>query len=186
VIEFSKLSDDALLREARRRPEAFGTFYERHAQVVLGYLLRTTGNYEVALDLTSEVFAAALEALDRYRPGEAPARAWVFGIVKNKLTEVRRGQARADAARRRLGIPRMAFDDAAIERVEEAIDAERTGCMEGLLDLTPEEREAINAHVIEERGYAELATSAGTSEAAIRKRVSRGLARLAQRWTGAV
>ncbi|MGH2930562.1 MAG: sigma factor-like helix-turn-helix DNA-binding protein, partial [Solirubrobacteraceae bacterium] len=41
-----------------------------------------------------------------------------------------------------------------------------------------DERAAVRARVIEEREYGEIARSLGCSEMVIRKRVSRGLARL--------
>jgi DNA-directed RNA polymerase specialized sigma24 family protein len=47
--------------------------------------------------------------------------------------------------------------------------------------LSPEQRDAIRAHVIDERPYGEIARVQGTSEAVVRKRVSRGLAAVRQR-----
>lgn len=182
--DFSRFSDDQLLVAAREQPEAFGAFYERHVRAVLAYLARASGDYEVALDLTAEVFAAALIASGRYRTAEAPARAWLLGIARNKLAASRRRKARARSARRRLGIPRVAFTDTALERVEEVLDAERSGYLNRMAELTSDERAAVTARVIEERDYAEVAARAGTSEAAIRQRVSRGLAKLGQRRTG--
>lgn len=70
------LSDDALLALTREDVEAFGVLYERHVRAVLAFLRRQGLDTETSLDLTAEVFAAALVASRRYRPGEAPARAW--------------------------------------------------------------------------------------------------------------
>lgn len=180
MTDFSKLSDDELLAAAREQPDAFGAFYERHAAGVLAVLVRLTGDRDVALDLTAEVFAAALAAVPRYRAGEAPARAWLLGIARHKLAELRRRRGRGDAARRRLGMPRLSFSDEELQRVEEILDAERAGYLDGMSSLPVDEREAVVARVIEEMDYGELAAAAGTSEVAVRKRVSRGLARLAQ------
>jgi RNA polymerase sigma factor (sigma-70 family) len=180
VADYAKLSDDELLAATRGDPEAFGALYERHARGVLAYLARATGDRELALDLTAEVFAAALVASDRYRTGEAPAGSWLFGIARNKLAETRRRNARADAARRKLGIPALSFTDQALDRVDEVLDAERVGYLESLGELTPDEREAVTARVIDERDYADVARAAGVSQAAMRQRVSRGLARLAE------
>jgi RNA polymerase sigma-70 factor (ECF subfamily) len=44
-----------------------------------------------------------------------------------------------------------------------------------------ERREAVRQHVLEDRAYGEIAVDAGTSEAVVRKRVSRGLAAVRQR-----
>jgi len=47
--------------------------------------------------------------------------------------------------------------------------------------LSPDQRDAIRAHVIDERGYDEIAHSLATSESVVRKRVSRGLAAVRRR-----
>ena len=46
-----------------------------------------------------------------------------------------------------------------------------------LAELPADQREAVAAHVLHDRGYRELATALNTSEAVVRQRVSRGLAR---------
>jgi RNA polymerase sigma-70 factor (ECF subfamily) len=47
--------------------------------------------------------------------------------------------------------------------------------------LDPDQREAIRAHVVDERSYREIAEQQHVSPAAVRKRVSRGLAVVRQR-----
>ena len=110
---FSQLSDDDLLAATAERPEAFGAFYERHVREILFFMARSCGDTERGLDLTAEVFAAALGASGRYRPGEAPAVAWLFGIARNVLARSRRDRVVEARARRRLGIARLAFSDEA-------------------------------------------------------------------------
>lgn len=180
VDDLARLSDDELLAATAERPEAFGVFYERHAPAVLAYMVRSSGDIERGLDLTAEAFAAALRSSGRYRPGEAPAVAWLFGIARNVIARSRRDRAVEARARRRLGIPRLAFGDEELERVDELIDAQESGVLAVLSELSPEEREAVQARVVEERAYGEIAAAAGASEAAVRKRVSRGLGRLAK------
>ena len=54
-----------------------------------------------------------------------------------------------------------------------------------LLDHLPEDqRAAIVARVVDERGYDEIAVGQGVTEAVVRKRVSRGLAGMRRRWEG--
>jgi RNA polymerase sigma-70 factor (ECF subfamily) len=83
----------------------------------------------------------------------------------------------------KLGIPRLTFQDEEIERVEEILDAEGTAYLSELARLPAPEREAITARVLDERGYPEIAADQGTSEAAIRQRVSRGLGKLGRTTT---
>jgi RNA polymerase sigma-70 factor (ECF subfamily) len=50
--------------------------------------------------------------------------------------------------------------------------------LELLETLPAEQREAIQAHHLDERGYAEIAAELRCSQSVVRKRVSRGLAAL--------
>jgi RNA polymerase sigma factor (sigma-70 family) len=174
------LPDEELLALTPRQPDAFGVFYERHVRLVMGYLVRATGDVEQALDLTAEVFAAALTGAKRFKPGP-PASAWLVGIARNKVAAARRREVRAYEARRKLGMSRLAFDDEEIERALDMLDAHRTDHLAALAELSEVERDAIGARVIDERDYADIAAAHGTSQAAIRQRVSRGLAKLAGR-----
>ena len=74
--------DEGLLASARGEPAAFGAFYRRHEDGVLGYFLARVGDEEVAADLTAETFAAALASAHRFRPRKTPASAWLFGIAR--------------------------------------------------------------------------------------------------------
>jgi RNA polymerase sigma factor (sigma-70 family) len=175
----SRWSDEQLLAAiAGCDDRASSAFYRRHLRAVLAWLMGRTGDPELAADLTAEVFAAAMLAAPRYEPRHPSAEAWLAGIARNVLGHsVRRG--RVDArARRQLGVRALPLDDHDIERVHEMIDAHRTDVAGHLSRLPADERAAVRARVIDERDYREIAHSLGCSELVIRKRVSRGLARL--------
>jgi RNA polymerase sigma factor (sigma-70 family) len=157
-------------------PEAFAAFYRRHAVTIAAFFLRRTRDRELAADLTAETFAAALQSRRRFDPARGAAVAWLYGIARHQLARaLERGRVE-NGARRRLGIPRLAFDDEALERIEAAA---ADGRVAGLLhELPTDERDAVRARVVGEREYADIARDAATSEAVIRKRVSRGLARM--------
>ena len=168
-------SDAELLVAARSSSEPFGVFYERHFAAVLAFFRRRVRGPEEAFDLTAETFAAALVALPRFQPGPEPPRSWLFAIARNKLHESVRRRRIQDEARRSLAMQPIELDDGAIEILELAASAPTIQ----LLDtLAPEQREAIEAHHLEERGYADIAAELHCSEGVVRKRVSRGLAAL--------
>jgi hypothetical protein len=54
------VDDDELLSRARRDPEAFGAFYERHERLVLGFFMRRTRDPELAADLAPKAQARLL------------------------------------------------------------------------------------------------------------------------------
>lgn len=168
------IGDDELLAQfVAGDPEAFVAFYRRHLPAILGFFLRRTRDAELTADLTAEVFAAALVAARRYRPGEQPALAWLYGIAAHKLADSRRRGRVEDGARRRLALAPIAIDDQDLARVEEMADA---GAAEAALQsLPPGQRNAVLARVVHERPYAEIADQMQCSELLVRQRVSRGL-----------
>ena len=167
-------SDAELLLAARASPEAFGVFYERHVATVLAFFRRRVAGPEEAFDLTAETFAAALASVPRFEPGPEPARAWLFGIARHKLSEALRSSRIQDEARRALAMQPIELDDEGIELLETTA----RGALGLLESLAPEQRDAIEARHLEERGYAEIAAELRCSESVVRKRVSRGLAAL--------
>ena len=171
---WERSSDEELLQASRREPAAFGVFYGRHEGRILRYFLARVGDAEVAADLTAETFASALAGTHRFRPRKGPAVAWLFGIAHNTLAaSKRRGQVEA-RSRRRIGTPPLVLTNELVERIE----ALSGPALELLDDLPAAQQQALRARVVDEREYAEIAKDLRCSEAVVRKRVSRGLARL--------
>jgi RNA polymerase sigma-70 factor, ECF subfamily len=168
-----RTSDEDLL--ASGETDAFGIFYDRHARAMLGYFVRRTGDPHVAADLTAETFASAIASQHRYRPTDAPAAAWLFRIAARRLVDYQRRGAVDRKMRRTLAMrtPRLTLDDAALV---ELLADDAAGVL--LAELPDDQREAVAAHVIDGRDYAEMASSLQVSEAAVRQRVSRGLSAL--------
>ena len=172
-------SDAALLSAiAARDGAAFSVFYRRHVPAVLAYLMRETRDPETAADLAAEVFAAVLLAAGRYSEQTESATPWVIGIARNKLLmSWRRGRVEA-RARHRLGFEALPLSDGDLDQIAEVAQG-GSGSLLGLVDSLPtDEQAAIRSRVLDERSYSEIATQLKCSEMVVRKRVSRGLARI--------
>jgi RNA polymerase sigma-70 factor (ECF subfamily) len=167
-------ADEELLGAIAREPLAFSAFYRRHVDEVLGFLARRCRDPEQAADLTAEVFAAVLLQARRYRAERGTPTAWLFAIAANKHSDAWRRSAAEDRARRRLGVRDVPLTGEDVAYIEA-----RAAEVEALMaDLPAEQRAAVRGRVLEDRGYAELARAAGVTPAAVRQRVSRGLALL--------
>lgn len=164
-------TDEDLLNA--RDATSFELFYLRHVDAVIGFFARRTGDPEVAADLTSETFAAALATRRRYKPASGAASGWLFGIATHKLADAQRKGYAERRMCRRLGMERIELSDEDIARIESLGESSSGRLLEGLASA---QRDAVQAHVIDERGYGEIALELDTSEAVVRKRVSRGLA----------
>jgi RNA polymerase sigma-70 factor, ECF subfamily len=169
------VTDDAELL-ARSDADSFAEFYGRHVRRLAGWLMRATGDAEVAADITAETFAAALIGRRRYDPERGAPATWLYGIAANKLSDWRRRGYAEDRARRRLGMERIPLADEDVAELERL--SGEVSLVELLEELPGDQRQALRARLLDERPYAEIAGEAGVSEAVVRKRVSRGVAGL--------
>lgn len=175
--------EELLAATAGGEPAAFGAFYRRHAAQLTGFFLARTRNAETAADLVAETFAAALEGCARFRSDRGTAAGWLYGIAHHELAQLARRGAVDRRARRKLGMPRLELSDDQLERIETLAAAQPLAAVvaEGLAALPPEQREAVEGRIVQERGYRELASAGAVSETVVRQRVSRGLATLRAR-----
>jgi RNA polymerase sigma factor (sigma-70 family) len=172
-------TDEALLLSGDL--EDFGRFYDRYVSALLAFFQRRVRDPEAAADLTAETFAAAMVARGRYEARTATAAVWLFAIAQHKLADYHRRGSAETRMRRRLGmepVPVSAEDADMIRWLGDEVAAEI------LEDLPANQREAIRAHVLDDRDYGEIARSQRLSEATVRKRVSRGLGVLRKRAGG--
>lgn len=172
-------SDAELLAATDGDPDAFGDFYRRHIDAILGYFWTRTRDRDVTLDLASETFAAALEGRSKFDPERGVPVQWVFGIAKHQLSQFWRRQKVSRRARERLRIitpvtPAIGWED--LESVEARIDAGRLHA--ALARVPVKNREAVRLRVVEERDYAEIAEQLSCTAGAARVRVLRGLRQL--------
>jgi RNA polymerase sigma-70 factor (ECF subfamily) len=175
IVRADPRTDEELLNASRTDAQAFAAFYDRYFAVVLGFFRNRVRGGDVAFDLTAETFAAVLVSLDRFRPEAGLARSWLFGIARNKLNEALRAGEVEDRARRELMMQPVTLDEEDLRVIDSATSSP---VLELLEDLPVAQKEAITARHLDDREYAEIAREIKCSESVVRKRVSRGLARL--------
>jgi RNA polymerase sigma-70 factor (ECF subfamily) len=169
-------SDADLLAAARTDAGAYRELYDRYADRVLRYHLRRCRDDDAAHELTAETFAQAWLVRARFRDQcGGSAGPWLFGIARNVLLASVRRRALEAGARERLGILATAAaepDESWLEGLDEALD-----------ELPESQREAIRLRVVGDLAYADVAAALGTTPAAARVRVHRGLSTLRSRLT---
>lgn len=168
-------TDASLLAGSLRDPELFGVFYDRHLPAVTAYLHHNVRDREAVADLVAEVFAAALAHRSKYRPMQ---RAPVAALARRKLIDRGRRARTADSAQHALiaSMPTFTEDDYAdLDTFTERGTAPLT---KALAALDPTTRALLTARVVDEQPYEALARELGCSEQTVRKRVSRGLAKV--------
>lgn len=168
----------SLLVLARKDPRAFAAFYQAYAGRVLVYFARKVFDPEVAADLTGETFALAYERRRQFRGSNGQQeQGWLFAIARHQLYQYWRAGDVERRALERLGLepPPNPRDDLPMLESVAAMEAQRQRVTAALGRLPSDQQRAIEARIIREQPYAEIAQEFGVHEQVIRARVSRGL-----------
>lgn len=172
-------SDEELLVDASRDPEAFGVFYTRNVRSMIVYFWSRTRDRDVTSDLVAETFATALESIERYDPTKGIPRQWLYGIASNQIKKLWRRNRASSNARQRLEIQTPPTASTGWEEIE-AADARLDGyrLANALARVPVRSREAVRLRVVEQLDYSDIAHRLGCQRVTARSLVFRGLQRL--------
>lgn len=146
------------------------------------FFARRTYDPEVAVELTAETFAAAVSDRATFRgSGDDVATAWLYAIARHQLSGWFRHARVEREALGRLGLQPPQLSEGEYERIEELAGMAqlRADVAAGLDELSEEHRAALQARIVEEHTYAQVAAQLGVTEQVARARVSRGVRALA-------
>jgi RNA polymerase sigma-70 factor (ECF subfamily) len=164
-----------MLHALRREPEAAGLVYDRYALRLVRYLQQQGASEEAALDATQETFARLIVHRRRVSlADDGSLWPWLAVTGRNLLRDWQRRGIVEARARRRLRIS-IEPDESADALTRLDADREQASLRLALERLPAEQRAAVNARVVEERDYPEIARASDTTEETVRSRVSRGL-----------
>jgi len=160
-------------------PDAFEDFYREHLEAVQRFVSRRVTDPHLAADLTAEVFLAAIDSADSYRPDRGAPRAWLAGVARNVVAAEFRRQSRDRAAVRRVSGRRL-LDADALGRIEERIDAEREvrKLYDALASLPRRDRALMELVYVDGLSVTEAADVLGVKPGTARVRLHRSRARL--------
>lgn len=172
--EIAAESNEALAQRAAKGDHAaFTHLYQHTVKRLYAYCYSQVHNVQEAEDLTTQIFMAALEQIDRYR-GEGTAAAWLLGIAYHKVSDWRRKHK----VMAPLTLAERSADPAPLPDEVLFQQWQRAALERALQTLTPERAEAIALRFFGELSNAEVATVMGKQEAAVKMLVHRGLQEL--------
>lgn len=173
--------EDLQLRDAvvGGEPGAAERLFRRHFDALYDFVHFRAGADRAAVeDLVQDTFLIALDRLDRF-DGRSSLHAWMCGIAKNKLRELRRRRRPrpiADVLEETDGeidsilaeVQREELPDQVLERAE---TAELVGAT--LSSLPPDYREALTAKYVDGLSVREIGTRSGRGEKATESLLTR-------------
>ena len=144
---------------------------DQHRDSLARFLVATVGPQD-ADDCLQETLISALRAYPRLRAG-SNVRAWLFTIARNKALDEHRARARRP-------VPVAAGLDSATTAGHDSADAELWGAVR---ELPPKQRAAVVLRFVNDLPHRDIATVLDCSEAAARRSLHEGLAKLREEWT---
>ncbi|MEP6757960.1 MAG: RNA polymerase sigma factor [Actinomycetota bacterium] len=174
----TEVSDADLIRESVSDPKVFGSLFDRHVDVIHGYISRRVGA-PLAEELTAETFARAFARRESFVALHDGASPWLFGIATNLVHNARR------AERRQL----LAYGKAAavsgdqpneFDQAEARVDALRAAprLVAALLVLDPGDRDALLLFAWQDLSYKEVGVALGIPTGTVASRINRSRRRL--------
>ena len=177
--------DEELMQHYQQgESSALEALVRRHADPLLGFLTRMTGDRAAAEDLFQETFLRVHRKASSFRSGSR-FKSWLYAIAAHLAIDRRRRTARA---------PTLSLDageeDRLIDHLPDptpgpdvlALDADRHQAVRAALeDLAPRQRATLVLAFFEGLSYPEVATAMGCTVGTVKTQVSRALHILAQR-----
>lgn len=172
-------SDSELVESLRaRKAGAFDAMYRRYGPRIWAFLVRLSRDHATAEDLYQETWIAAARRCHELAP-QSDLRAWLFTIARNKHRS--HGRFLFFDFRRRAAL--MAEASSEVTQPDEVASGRaRAAALErALAQLAEPHREVLLLCVIEGLETSEVAQVLGLKDEAVRKRLSRARAELADR-----
>jgi RNA polymerase sigma-70 factor (ECF subfamily) len=167
-------TDERLVQQAQRDPQAFGPLYDRYVDRIYGFAFRQTGDEALAGDVTSATFEKALRNLRRFRWQGISFCAWLYRIARNEITQTYR--------RQRLFTPLLTWQVSEIN-VELTVQAneQRDALEVAFSNLSEDDQDVLALRFFEDLPSAEVAEILGCSVQNVYMRLHRALGRLRKR-----
>ncbi len=156
--------------------------YDRWSALVHTYALRALRDSHDAQDVTQQVFVAAWRSRHTLTPSPAALPAWLVGIARHKVADVRAARAR-DADRLAAVVSLPGVHDETLQAADDEI-AERLVVRQAVEDLPDPRRTIVFLAFWEERSHAEIAEKVGLPLGTVKSHVRRGLIKLHQQLEG--
>ena len=133
-------------------------------------------------DVTQQVFVAAWRSRHTLTPSPAALPAWLVGIARHKVADVRAARAR-DADRLAAVVSLPGVHDDALQSADEDV-AERLVVRQAVEDLPDPRRTIMFLAFWEGHSHAEIAEKVGLPLGTVKSHVRRGLMKLHQQLEG--
>lgn len=177
---YAECSDEVLLPALARGEEGpFLVVYRRRQASIYRYALHLCGDTDVAAEVVQETFLTRLRDAGRLDASRGTVRAWLFAVARNQVLRQMRARRRhlsldEEEERGELAAPGCAVTELEQEQLSSRL-------REPIAALPAVYREVLILCDMQELSYEETAAIAGCPAGAVRSRLHRARALLAEK-----
>ncbi len=173
------MGEDELVAEAQAGVQgAMVELYHRHRGRIIGYVLRMTGDPDLADEVFAATFVAFFDHLERYQ-SRGHLDAYLLRIARSRLADEVKQRGRLGGRDRACPATESDPVDPTPGPVESMAASELAGRVDEALRRLPEPlREVVALRLFEGLDYATIAQIVGAGEATVRSRMRYALAAL--------
>jgi RNA polymerase sigma-70 factor (ECF subfamily) len=170
------VQDDGLLLERAQAfdLDALASIYDKYAPPIYRYIFRYLGDGPLAEDITGEVFARLLDAIERGKGPRDNLSAWLYRVAHNLAVDHLRQRSHAEGLPLEEGL--MAAPDDPTAVVEKRLAQQRLRA--AISHLTPIQQQVIVLKFLEGFSNEEVGKILGKREGAVKSLQHRALASL--------
>lgn len=177
------MTDSELIAKiVKKERQAFDLFYDRYAQIIFNLCVRILRDTTEAEDVLQEIFVQVWKEAERFDPGRASAKTWLFTIARSRSL---------DRYRSRKTIQKRLDDEGTDKLSSVAVqeDFQQSSLMQqyvgkALQQLSEEQRRVLELSYYEGLTQEEIAEKLGEPLGTIKSRIRSALIKLRSHFAG--
>jgi RNA polymerase sigma-70 factor (ECF subfamily) len=181
------MSESELLNRIKSNPADFAELFKLYYKPIFGYILRRTGNFDEAADITADTFFKAFKYIDTFSYKGISIKVWLYRIATNELNFYIRQKKRHYSIFQRIGKEdKDLFNNYLLEdRKEYETELQKHEqfliVLKELKTLPTKYQEVISFKYFEGKENKEIAEILNIKEGTLKSLISRGLEKLREK-----
>jgi RNA polymerase sigma-70 factor, ECF subfamily len=181
------MAEIELLNRIKSNPAEFSELFKLYYKPIFGYILRRTGNFDEAADITADTFFKAFRHIKNFSYKGISIKVWLYRIATNELNLYLRQRKKHNSIFDRLDIKdkNLFADYISDDKKEYELKLQKHDqfllVLKGLKTLPIKYQEVISLKYFEGKDNKEIAEILLIKEGTLKSLLSRGLEKLREK-----
>jgi RNA polymerase sigma-70 factor (ECF subfamily) len=181
------MTESELLNRIKINPAEFSELFRLYYKPIFGYILRRTGDFDEAADITADTFFKAFKHINKFSYNGISIKVWLYRIATNELNMFGRQKKRHNSIFERIGREDMDLFNHYFQedRKEYEIELQKHDQFQEILKelktLPVKYQEVISLKYFEGKTNKEITEILPIKEGTLKSHLSRGIQKLREK-----